>query len=62
MDKEGTYVVDYTTKFHNSLKEMRDFSSQLYNAADYWKSSFLKSQDKKLIIESIKDYILKLCS
>ncbi|KAL8464189.1 hypothetical protein ACS0TY_033927 [Phlomoides rotata] len=37
-------------------------NSQLYNAADYWKSSFLKSQDKKLIIESIKDYILKLCS
>ncbi|KAL8464190.1 hypothetical protein ACS0TY_033927 [Phlomoides rotata] len=45
-----------------SKSEMRDFSSQLYNAADYWKSSFLKSQDKKLIIESIKDYILKLCS
>ncbi|KAL8480156.1 hypothetical protein ACS0TY_026906 [Phlomoides rotata] len=58
MGKEGgKSLVDYTTKFHNSLKEMREFSSQLYNAADYWKSSFLKSQDKKLIIESSKHYI-----
>ncbi|KAL0346602.1 UNVERIFIED_CONTAM: hypothetical protein Scaly_1676200 [Sesamum calycinum] len=55
--EEVKFLVDNATEFHKSLTELRDFSSQLYHAADYWETAFLSSQDKRLTLETTKDYI-----
>ncbi|XP_042051164.1 probable protein ABIL4 isoform X2 [Salvia splendens] len=48
---------DSEAQFHESLKELRHFSSQLYHAADYCKTAFLNSQDKTQILETTKEYV-----
>ncbi|KAL2251183.1 UNVERIFIED_CONTAM: hypothetical protein Sindi_2240600 [Sesamum indicum] len=57
MEEEGKLLVDSATEFHKSLKELRDFSSQLYHAADYWETAFFSSQHKRLIVENTKEYV-----
>ncbi|XP_011093598.1 protein ABIL4 [Sesamum indicum] len=57
MEEEAKLLVDSATEFHKSLKELRDFSSQLYHAADYWETAFFSSQHKRLIVENTKEYV-----
>ncbi|KAK4415485.1 putative protein ABIL5 [Sesamum alatum] len=57
MEEESKFLVDNATEFHKSLKELRELSSQLYHAADYWETAFMSSQDKRHIVETTKDYI-----
>ncbi|KAL0339050.1 UNVERIFIED_CONTAM: hypothetical protein Sangu_1427100 [Sesamum angustifolium] len=51
--EEVKFLVDNATEFHKSLTELRDFSSQLYHAADYWETAFLSSQDKRLFSSGV---------
>ncbi|KAL3839883.1 hypothetical protein ACJIZ3_024474 [Penstemon smallii] len=48
---------DNAIAFDKSLKELRNFSSQLYHAADYCETTFLNSEDKTLVVENTKEYI-----
>ncbi|KAK7291474.1 hypothetical protein RIF29_06643 [Crotalaria pallida] len=45
--------------FLNSLKELRELRSQLHHAADYCETTFLKSQEKKEVMENTKEYICR---
>ncbi|XP_057764589.1 probable protein ABIL3 isoform X2 [Salvia miltiorrhiza] len=57
VEEDSEAVVDDVAQFHKSLKELRNFSSQLYQAADYCKTAFLSSQDKTQILETTKEYV-----
>ncbi|KAI3443781.1 hypothetical protein Pfo_000446 [Paulownia fortunei] len=51
------HVVKFKSFPCESLQELRDLSSELYHAADYCKTAFLSSQDKRLTVETTKEYI-----
>ncbi|XP_019448386.1 PREDICTED: probable protein ABIL5 [Lupinus angustifolius] len=46
-------------RFLNSLQELRELRSQLHYAADYCETTFLKSQEKKEVMENTKEYICR---
>ncbi|XP_039071670.1 probable protein ABIL5 [Hibiscus syriacus] len=46
-------------RFDKSLQELRDLRSQLHYAADYCKTTFLNTEDKKIVVETTKEYICK---
>ncbi|XVE98155.1 hypothetical protein REPUB_Repub03eG0081100 [Reevesia pubescens] len=46
-------------RFDKSLQELRDLRSQLHYAADYCETTFLKSEEKKAVVENTKEYICK---
>ncbi|XWS69899.1 hypothetical protein CRYUN_Cryun03dG0003200 [Craigia yunnanensis] len=46
-------------RFYKSLQELRDLRSQLHYAADYCETTFLKSEEKKAVVENTKEYICK---
>ncbi|XP_009371444.1 probable protein ABIL5 [Pyrus x bretschneideri] len=45
--------------FDKSLQELRDLRSQLHYAADYCESTFLKTKEKKVVMENTKEYICR---
>lgn len=57
LEEDSKAVVDDAAQFQKSLKELRNFSSQLYHAADYCKTAFLSSPDKTRILETTKEYV-----
>ncbi|PIA64941.1 hypothetical protein AQUCO_00100422v1 [Aquilegia coerulea] len=50
---------DENARFDKSLLELKDLSSQLHYAAKYCETSFLKSQEKKMVMENTKEYICR---
>ncbi|XVF49174.1 hypothetical protein PTKIN_Ptkin03bG0247200 [Pterospermum kingtungense] len=46
-------------RFDKSLQELRDLRSQLHYAADYCETTFLKSEEKRVVVDNTKDYICK---
>ncbi|EOY30754.1 hypothetical protein QUC31_020111 [Theobroma cacao] len=46
-------------RFDKSLQELRDLRSQLHFAADYCETTFLNSEEKKVVVENTKEYICK---
>lgn len=47
-------------RFKQSLMELKDLSSQLYRAADYCEKSFLKTNQKKTLLENTKSYVCEV--
>ncbi|XP_042498943.1 probable protein ABIL5 [Macadamia integrifolia] len=47
------------TRFQKSLQELKDLRSQLHFAADYCERTFLKANEKKLVMENTKEYICR---
>ncbi|XP_011078311.1 probable protein ABIL5 [Sesamum indicum] len=50
-------LVDNAKELEKCVQELRNFSSQLYHAADYCETSFLNTQDKTIVVETTKEYI-----
>lgn len=46
-------------RFDDSLQELKDLRSQLHFAADYCEMTFLKAKQKKMVMESTKEYICR---
>ncbi|XP_010924589.1 probable protein ABIL5 [Elaeis guineensis] len=46
-----------TDRFQQALLELKDLHSQLHQAADYCENAFLKAGNRKLVLESTKNYI-----
>ncbi|KAI3446988.1 hypothetical protein Pfo_003653 [Paulownia fortunei] len=57
MQDSNISLVDNATEFDKSLQELRDLSSQLYHAADYCETTFFKAEDKRIVVETTKEYI-----
>ncbi|KAJ8768763.1 hypothetical protein K2173_023667 [Erythroxylum novogranatense] len=47
------------TRFDKSLQELKELRSQLHHAADYCEKSFLNAKEKKLVLETTKEYICR---
>lgn len=47
------------TRFDKSLQELRELRTQLHHAADYSEQTFLKSKEKKIVMENTKEYVCK---
>ncbi|PIN25834.1 hypothetical protein CDL12_01415 [Handroanthus impetiginosus] len=45
--------------FADGLKDLKNLREQLYSAAAYFESSYVKDDHKQLVMESSKDYIAK---
>uniref|UniRef100_A0A5B7CAH7 Protein ABIL5 n=1 Tax=Davidia involucrata TaxID=16924 RepID=A0A5B7CAH7_DAVIN len=50
---------DYETRFDKSLQELKDLCSQLHYAADYCETTFLNAKQKKVVMESTREYICR---
>lgn len=50
---------DDSTKFHNSLQELKDLCSQLHHAADYCEKAFVKAEEKRDVVENTKEYLCR---
>ncbi|GMH23809.1 hypothetical protein Nepgr_025652 [Nepenthes gracilis] len=50
---------DDALRFHNSLQELRGLRSHIHHAADYCEMAFLKSKDKKTLMDNTKEYICR---
>ncbi|XP_015571665.2 probable protein ABIL5 isoform X1 [Ricinus communis] len=46
-------------RFDKSLQELRDLRSQLHYAADYCESTFLNAKEKKMVVDSTKEYVCR---
>lgn len=57
--KEEAGGSDEHLPFEISLKELKDLRSQLLYAADYCETTFVKSQNKKAVVENTKEYICR---
>ncbi|KAF5183737.1 Abil1 [Thalictrum thalictroides] len=51
--------LDENARFDKSLLELKELSSQLHYAAKYCENSFLKSKEKKMVMENTKEYICR---
>ncbi|KAL3817901.1 hypothetical protein ACJIZ3_003806 [Penstemon smallii] len=72
-DKAASYSVNASEKssnydeifmqqslhFADSLKDLKNLREQLYSAAEYFESSYDKSDHKQFVVESSKDYVAK---
>ncbi|XP_055801949.1 probable protein ABIL5 [Solanum dulcamara] len=50
---------DDSTKFNNSLQELKDLCSQLHHAADYCEKAFVKAEEKRAVVENTKEYLCR---
>ncbi|KAK9142628.1 hypothetical protein Syun_012028 [Stephania yunnanensis] len=55
----GAEVAEDEARFYASLRELKGLRSQLYFAADYYKSSFLKAKQRTMVMENTKEYICR---
>ncbi|KAL9339265.1 hypothetical protein Peur_068280 [Populus x canadensis] len=46
-------------RFDRSLQELRDLRSQLHNAASHCETTFLKTNQKRMVLESTKEYLCR---
>ncbi|KAL8535540.1 hypothetical protein ACS0TY_011241 [Phlomoides rotata] len=46
-------------QFAESLKDLKNVREQLYSAAEYFESSYEKSDHQQLVVESSKEYVTK---
>ncbi|KAI3992636.1 hypothetical protein MKX01_007958 [Papaver californicum] len=53
------HPLDEVERFDKSLQELRDLRTQLHYAADYCETSFLKTEEKRIVMENTKEYICK---
>ncbi|WCJ42489.1 hypothetical protein M5689_023296 [Euphorbia peplus] len=58
-EQEQEQPQNASMRFHNSLQELRDLSSQLHYAADYSESLFSHPTEKKTAVENTKEYICR---
>ncbi|KAK9102702.1 hypothetical protein Sjap_019956 [Stephania japonica] len=58
-DGLGAEVSDDEVRFNASLQELKGLQSQLYFAADYYKSSYLKAKQRTKVMENTKEYICR---
>lgn len=45
--------------FSDSLKELKNLRKQLYSAAEHFEASYIKEDQKYMLVESLKDYAIK---
>ncbi|CAB4280203.1 unnamed protein product [Prunus armeniaca] len=45
--------------FSENLNELKNMRKQLYSAAEYFEMSYSKEDQKQLVMEALKDYVLK---
>ncbi|XP_008239164.1 PREDICTED: protein ABIL2-like isoform X1 [Prunus mume] len=45
--------------FSENLNELKNMRKQLYSAAEYFEMSYRKEDQKQLVMEALKDYVLK---
>ncbi|KAK4343441.1 hypothetical protein RND71_036535 [Anisodus tanguticus] len=50
---------DDSTKFNNSLQELKDLCSQLHHAADYCEKAFVKAEEARDVVENTKEYLCR---
>ncbi|XP_061951003.1 probable protein ABIL5 [Populus nigra] len=46
-------------RFDRSLQELRDLRSQLHNAASHCETTFLNTNQKRMVLESTKEYLCR---
>ncbi|XP_021862321.1 probable protein ABIL5 isoform X2 [Spinacia oleracea] len=46
-------------RFLESLKELKELRAQIHKAADYCEKSYLKSEDKAIVLEDTKEYLCR---
>ncbi|XP_021831774.1 protein ABIL2-like isoform X2 [Prunus avium] len=46
-------------RFSENLNELKNLRKQLYSAAEYFEMSYSKEDQKQLVMETLKDYVLK---
>ncbi|KAL5064813.1 hypothetical protein RYX36_026550 [Vicia faba] len=45
--------------FINSLQELKNLRPQLYSAAEYCEKSYLHSEQKQMVLDNLKDYVVR---
>ncbi|KAM7267416.1 hypothetical protein ACFE04_009582 [Oxalis oulophora] len=45
--------------FSDSLKDLKNLRAQLYSAADYFEMSYANDDQKQIVVETLKDYVIK---
>ncbi|KAI4337982.1 hypothetical protein L6164_016341 [Bauhinia variegata] len=45
--------------FDDSLKDLKNLRSQLYSAAEYFELSYTNDDQKQIVVETLKDYVIK---
>ncbi|MCL7027077.1 hypothetical protein MKW94_026615 [Papaver nudicaule] len=59
LNKSDTHPLDEVERFDKSLQELKDLRTQLHYAADHCEASFLKTQEKRIVMDNTKEYICK---
>ncbi|KAK6935555.1 hypothetical protein RJ641_035710 [Dillenia turbinata] len=49
-----------TMIFSENLKDLRNLRKQLHSAAEYFEESYRKDEQKQLVMETLKDYVIKV--
>ncbi|KAA8520982.1 hypothetical protein F0562_011655 [Nyssa sinensis] len=51
--------MQHSLLFADSLKDLKNIRKQLHSAADYFEQSYCKDDQKRLVLETVKDYVTK---
>ncbi|XP_071727557.1 protein ABIL3-like [Rutidosis leptorrhynchoides] len=51
-------LLRHSLLFSNGLKDLRNVKEQLYSAAEHFEDSYKKSDQKQMLLESVKDYYI----
>ncbi|XP_075486024.1 protein ABIL4-like isoform X2 [Primulina tabacum] len=49
----------HSSQFASSLKDLKNLREQLYSAAEYFESSYVKENHKHFLVEGSKDYVAR---
>ncbi|KAL7002435.1 Protein abil1 [Sarracenia purpurea var. burkii] len=51
--------MERSKNFVNALQELKNLRPQLYSAADYCEKSYLHSEQKQMVLDNLKDYVVR---
>ncbi|KAM0938421.1 putative ABI family protein [Dioscorea sansibarensis] len=51
--------VECSKSFVNALQELKSLRPQLYSAAEYCEKSYLHNEEKQLVLDNLKDYVVR---
>ncbi|XP_044486107.1 protein ABIL3-like [Mangifera indica] len=61
-EKTSTYdefFMQQSLLFADTLKDLKNLRRQLYSAAEFFETSYRKDSQKRIVVESVKDYAIK---
>lgn len=58
-DQEEYSLMQQKLLFSENVKDLKNLSKQLYSASEYFELSYSKEKEKKVVIESLKDYVIQ---